>query len=447
MRIRFWGTRGSIAKPGPTTMRYGGNTACVEVRTGNGELIVLDCGTGAHDLGLNLLSGTTRCGHLLITHTHWDHIQGFPFFAPLFVPGNEWDVHAPAGLGKRLEDTLAGQMEYSYFPITLTAFAAKIRYHELSEGTFALGGVRVTTQFLNHPALTLGYRLEIGGVSVVYASDHEPHSRHVAEGTHESVHHEDRRHVEFLRGADLVIHDAQYTAQEYPNKVGWGHTSMERAVDFALAAGVKRLALYHHDPLRDDAALDGLVENLRRSIAARGGRLDLLAAAEGATIELPESATRTPEPVADDTGPITPAPFDPARTTVLIADDDPITLRLLCSALEPEGYRIVTARDGESALVVARHEKPALCLFDWDMPGKSGLEICRALRAEADPRLREIPVVLITGMSKKEDLESAFAAGIVDFLTKPFSPQQVRTRVQTWLARSRNNADHHVPPS
>src|SRR5439155_8947525 len=205
MLIRFWGTRGSLAVPGPTTLRYGGNTSCVEVRTADGTLIVLDCGTGAHRLGLALASnGRPVRGHLMITHTHWDHIQGFPFFAPLFNPDNEWDIYAPGDLGHQLEDTLAGQMEYEYFPVTLGQLGATIRYHELTEGTFDLGAVQVTTRYLNHPGLALGYRLEAGDVAVVYVTDHEPHSRHQHEAADRAqrlpVHREDQRHVEFLAG-------------------------------------------------------------------------------------------------------------------------------------------------------------------------------------------------------------------------------------------------------
>jgi len=148
-----------LAKPGRITLRHGGNTSCVEVRGDDGTLIVLDCGTGAHGLGQALLSAGPRCdGHLMITHTHWDHIQGFPFFAPLFVPGNTWDIYAPEALGRQLEQTLAGQMEYNYFPVTLTQLAATIRFHDIGEGEFAIGEMRVITQYLNHPALTLGYR-------------------------------------------------------------------------------------------------------------------------------------------------------------------------------------------------------------------------------------------------------------------------------------------------
>src|SRR5882724_9865318 len=274
MRIRFWGTRGSLATPGPTTLRYGGNTSCVEVLADDGTLIVLDCGTGAHRLGQALLTtaGHPPRGHLLITHTHWDHIQGFPFFAPLFVQGNQWDLYAPGGLGQSLEAILAAQMQYPYFPVTVAQLAATIRYHDLAEGTLTVGGVRVGAHYLNHPAPTLGYRLEADGVAVVYAVDHEPHMRDRPEGggmgsPGETVPHaEDARHVAFLEGADLVIHDAQYTAEEYPEKINWGHSPAETAVDYALAAHVRRLALTHHDPLRDDDAVDRLVEVCRERV-------------------------------------------------------------------------------------------------------------------------------------------------------------------------------------
>jgi phosphoribosyl 1,2-cyclic phosphodiesterase len=290
MRVRFWGTRGSIPKPGPGTVRYGGNTACVEVRSDSGTLVVIDCGTGAHDLGQTLLAEAKAGarplrGHVLISHTHWDHIQGIPFFAPLFVPGAEWDVYAPRGLAQSLRDTLAGQMQYTYFPITLEHMGAAVRYHDLVEGGFRVGDIDVRAQYLNHPALTLGYRLEADGAAVVYACDHEPFARRLATGEGE-IDGQDRRHAEFLAGADLVIHDAQYTAAEYPAKVGWGHSTVEYAAAVCRHAGARRLALAHHDPLRDDDALDRVVDEARRGQDGKAPPLDVFAAAEGLSVEL-----------------------------------------------------------------------------------------------------------------------------------------------------------------
>jgi CheY-like chemotaxis protein/phosphoribosyl 1,2-cyclic phosphodiesterase len=446
MRIRFWGTRGSLAKPGPTTLRYGGNTSCVEVRTADGTLIILDCGTGAHGLGQALLASGERPlrGHLVITHTHWDHIQGFPFFAPLFVPGNEWDLYAPGGPGQQLETTLARQMEYTYFPVRLDELGATLRCHDLLEGAFDLGNVRARAHYLNHPALALGYRLEAGGVAVVYATDHEPHACaqpgqvNPAGPSPDTVtlHWEDRRHVDFLAGADLVIHDSQYTAEEYPQKIGWGHTPVEWAVDYAVAAGARRLALFHHDPLRDDDALDRVLETCRRRAAAAGSPLEVLAAAEGQTIELPErEAAALPLAGLSETAPrIGAAAAGPL--TVLIADDDPDIVRLLTVTLRPEGFRALTASNGEAALQIARAERPALIILDWQMPERDGLEVCRALRADADAQLRDVPVVLLTAQAGADKTAAGFEAGVTDYLTKPFKPAHLRSRVRAWLLRS-----------
>jgi len=433
MRIRFWGTRGSLAKPGPGTLRYGGNTSCVEVRTAAGTLIVLDCGTGAHGLGQVLMGGGAPVGgHLMITHTHWDHIQGFPFFAPLFGRGHEWDIYAPGGLGQQLEQTLAGQMEYTYFPVTLAQLGATIRYHDLVEGSFSVEDVRVVAKYLNHPALALGYRLEVGGVTVVYASDHEPHTPWASEGAGSKslAHREDLRHVEFLRGADLVIHDAQYDLGEYREKIGWGHTPAECAVDYALAAGARRLAVYHHDPMRDDAGVDRLIESCRQRVVASGGQLDVFAAAEGQVVELVEGAAAT-APAARPTA----APSSARGETILVADDDPSIVMLLRASLESDGFRVVTADDGMAALDLARAERPALLLLDWQMPRASGVEVTQALRGDADRDLAATPVVLITAQSGSENTAAGFAAGVTDYLTKPFRPAHVRARVRAWLLR------------
>ena len=442
MRIRFWGTRGSLAKPGRSTLRYGGNTSCVEVRTSDETLVVLDCGTGIHDLGEALLASGERPlrGHLLITHTHWDHIQGLPFFGPLFVPDSEWDVYAPGGPGQRLEDVLAGQMDYTYFPVRLEQLAATIRYHNLVEGSFQIGDLWVTTHFLSHPGLNLGYRLEGGGVSLVYATDHEPHARSQPEpATWSNVlaHREDQRHVEFLAGADLVIHDAQYTAEEYPQKVGWGHTPVEWATDYAVAAGARMLALYHHDSPRDDESLDQVVETCQRRAAAAGSSLEIFAAAEGQVVELTAQAgSAAPEHTRRPEAMTMPVDLPIGALSVLIADEDEAVVQLLSAVLRLERLRPLAARDGASALELARAERPNLILLDWDLPGVDGIEVVRALRADSDPRLRDVPVVVMTAENGPERTAAGFAGGATDYLMKPFTPAHVRTRVRTWLLRA-----------
>jgi CheY-like chemotaxis protein/phosphoribosyl 1,2-cyclic phosphodiesterase len=439
MRIRFWGTRGSIAKPGPSTVRYGGNTACVEVRADD-TLIVLDCGTGAHELGQQITAASPDPvrGHLLISHTHWDHIQGFPFFMPLFRPGNEWDVYAPRQRGRTLEEILGAQMQYTYFPVPLGELAATIRYHELTEGEFELGNVRVITRYLNHPAPVLGYRLEAGGVAVVYATDHEPHSRHHAERRPADgaapVHVEDKRHIEFLAGADLVIHDAQYTLEEYPEHLSWGHCPAEWAVDFAVAAKVKRLALFHHDPGRNDRAVESLLARCRQRAVTQPDPPEIFAAAEGQYLVVVRPGAETP--ATDASARATAEAAAPREATVLVADDDPDVMAVLLDTLEPEGFRVLTADNGEAALAVARAEHPDVIVLDWMMPGLDGLQVCRALRADADPRLAEVPVVLITGRSDATDTAAGFDAGVTDYLTKPFKPSVLLARLQAWLLRT-----------
>jgi CheY-like chemotaxis protein len=229
-----------------------------------------------------------------------------------------------------------------------------------------------------------------------------------------------------------VIHDAQYTLEEYPNKLTWGHSPAELAVDFALAAGAKRLALFHHDPLRDDAALDQLLETCRRRAVAGG--LDVFAAAEGQTIELAERAVVAPRAAGRPEAAIAKG-VGATSATILLVDDDPDIVRLLTMALQPEGFRVLSASDGNTALEIARAERPDLLLLDWNMPGRNGLEVCRALRAESDPDLRNVTVVLLTAQAEAEDTAAGFAAGVTDYVTKPFKPAHIRARVHTWLRR------------
>ena len=460
MRVRFWGTRGSIATPGPSTLHYGGNTACVEVRTEDGTLIVLDCGTGARELGKALMASAERPirGHLLITHTHWDHIQGLPFFAPLFVPGNEWDIYAPGVTGRHLEETLAGQMEYTYFPVRLDQLGATIRYHDVVEGTFNIGSIKISTQYLNHPALTLGYRLEAGGASLVYATDHEPHSHHTLDlpqgkdkvAITQPLHQEDRRHVQFLAGADLIVHDAQFTAAEDASHIGWGHTAAEQVVDFALAARAERLALFHHDPNHDDDAIDLMVaacqERAVRESVPGEHVLEVTAAAEGHAIELSEDARflLSPQETAWEPSAVPSWPISPAELTrlaaaagaetVLVADS-PENVSRLSLQLEPEGVRLLLAGTAEAVLEAVRTEHPDLVILGTALEGLDPIQVSRDLRAAG----HDVPVVLLTRQVDAETAAAGFAAGVTDHLILPYTPAQVRARVRRWLQRQRLN--------
>lgn len=294
MRLRFWGTRGSIATPGPDTVRFGGNTSCIELTTPAGATVVLDCGTGARLLGNHLLANAPKPirAAILLTHTHWDHIQGFPFFAPLFAPGNHFDVYGPNGSHTCLRDVLAGQMEHHYFPVELDQLSACITYRDLAEGSYQIDGLTVRTQLMNHPSETLGYRIESHEGCIAYLSDHEPYFDRVwregaQPGLLESIREPgDRRHLEFMRGADIVIHEAQYTPEEYPSKVHWGHSTYSYVVALAAAAGVQRLFLTHHDPSHDDAFIS-CMEKQAQSLAKRlSSSLEVTCAYEGCSCEV-----------------------------------------------------------------------------------------------------------------------------------------------------------------
>lgn len=432
MQVRFWGTRGSIATPGESTIRYGGNTSCVEVASDAGDTILIDAGTGANALGKALIEqGRARRGHILISHTHWDHIQGLPFFAPLFAAGNEWRIYGPRALSQSLRDVLAGQMDYAYFPVALNAFAANVQFHEVVEGGFAIGDVRVTTQYLNHPALTVGYRLEADGASVVYASDHEPHSAHAGEGRADEAESGDLAHIEFLREADLVIHDAQYTASEYPGKLGWGHSTIEYAVDVAVAADVRQLALYHHDPGRTDEAVDQLIEIARQRVAKLGAGLSIIGAAEGSAIELRGAAN------ANKLTPFVPSGLVKPMTRV---SDEPMLIagvsvedrKLLMAAANADGITNISQVPVEMIKDAVRDGHPSLIVLG-DSGGVDPVELCAELRAlGAD---EDLPIILIADQSGVP-ADTGESAGVTDWLTRPFSLQYARSRLRAWMMRS-----------
>lgn len=437
MHIRFWGTRGSIAKPGPHTIRYGGNTSCVEARTADGTIVIFDCGTGAHALGVALMETHDGpvCGHILISHTHWDHIQGIPFFQPLFVPGNEWQIYGPHGLGSSLRETLAGQMQYTYSPITLEEFGARIHYHDLVEGCFAIGDALVTTQYLHHPALTLGYRLDADGVSVAYSTDHEPHAERLAEEGYQPTGGEDDKHVEFLSGADLLIHDAQFTAEEYPAKRGWGHSTVEYVVDTALAAGVRRVALFHHDPLRDDDAVDGLVDRAQDRVAAAGGCLKVFGAAEGQILELGAVEADRPPTVTPRISAVSTPPLALLDQSVLIAVNDSAAAVTLSEAVRADRLTLHIAGDNEAVQRIARLEHPSLVVLQRELMGLDGIEACRVIRRAEGTYGEDVPIVILAQTEKDVDLRVGAEAGVTDWLVKPFSTTYARTRMRAWLVR------------
>ena len=294
MRLRFWGTRGSIATPGPGTNHFGGNTSCIELTTPAGACVVLDCGTGARLLGNQLVANAASSisATILLTHTHWDHIQGFPFFAPLFVPGNHFAVYGPEGAHLSLRDVLAGQMEHHYFPVELDQLSARITYKDLHEGIYDIAGLKIAAQRMNHPSATLGYRIQAGDRSICYLSDHEPYYEGVwREGAEPGrldsiLDPGDRRHAEYMRGADIVIHESQYTPEEYPAKRNWGHSTYSYVVGLAAAAGVKRLFLTHHDPSHDDEFMRVLEKRARALAEQLDSPMEVTCAYEGLEVGL-----------------------------------------------------------------------------------------------------------------------------------------------------------------
>ena len=429
MRVRFFGTRGSIATPGPDTLRYGGNTSCIEVQSSAGTLVILDMGTGATVLGRELMArGEPSRGHILISHTHWDHIQGIPFFAPLFVPGFEWDIYGPRGLHQGLRQTLAGQMQSTYFPVTLEQLGATIRYRELVEGRLRIGDIEVTCRYLNHPALTLGYRLEADGAAFVYACDHEPHSHALATGVGDFLG-EDRRHAEFLAGADLVAHDAQYRASEYPQKIGWGHSTIEYAYAVARLAKVGQLALTHHDPMRDDTEIDALVDSLRPE-GFRPAGPHVFAAAEGHEVEL----SRRPFVAVAKSWLSAEAPPGAALAgrSAVLAMTTPSRIAELSDLLrDDEVHAHVCAVEDAPAL--AERENPMLVLLE-DTGENRASEACRAIR-----RVRDIgdglPIVGVMS-SERHARADGVDDGFTDVLVEPYSPNYARARIRAWLMRA-----------
>jgi phosphoribosyl 1,2-cyclic phosphodiesterase/ActR/RegA family two-component response regulator len=283
--VRFWGTRGSIATPGGGTLKYGGNTACTEVRCGE-QLLILDAGTGIRPLGVSLLREFQQRpikGHIFVGHTHWDHIQGFPFFAPAFIPSNEFAIYSLHGAEKPLKKVFRGQMDSDYFPVKLSDMKAQLEFCEL-ESEVQLGDTRVSYVFLNHPGLAVGFRISFAGRSLVYISDHENYARLAPGGP--SPNPLDLEIGRFAENAEVLISEAQYTEEEYVQRKGWGHSTFLDALERAAQANVKRLVIIHHDPSHDDAFLDGILEFCQKTIVDRNYKFSCQLAQEGTSLEL-----------------------------------------------------------------------------------------------------------------------------------------------------------------
>ncbi len=291
--LTFWGARGSIASPGPTTLRFGGNTPCVSLSY-QGAQVILDAGTGIRALGVALqaaAAGKPLEVNLLITHTHWDHIQGFPFFTPAFVPGNRVNIFGPHSAEKPLEKVLRGQMDPEYFPVALGDMAATITVRDVGMEPFQVGPFTVRAAYMNHPGMTLGYRLEAPGLTVAYATDTEPFRTLLPTVTSgadvaQFGRSQDQELVELVRGADVYIADAQYSPAEYAKKTGWGHTNYVDAVAIAIEADVKRLVLFSHDPMHSDDEVDRKLAHCRELVAASGKQIEVTAAAEATPLEV-----------------------------------------------------------------------------------------------------------------------------------------------------------------
>ncbi len=276
MDIRFWGTRGSIPAPGPSTLRYGGNTSCVEIRLKDGTLIIVDAGSGIRPLGAAL--GTCDA-FLLLSHYHWDHIQGMPFFVPAYSPKSSVRILGPEYKGAGPYELLDGQMQAPYFPAPASAWLGVTGSEILQQGeTFRLGSAVIRSGWLSHPGPTFGYRIEEDGCTFVYASDNEPD---VAPPELIS------EIVDLAAGADILLHDCQYTEREYETRHGWGHATPRQAVRIATEAGARQLLLFHHDPGHSDEQVEALAAEVR-SLAPD---IDALIAREGETLALVDHST------------------------------------------------------------------------------------------------------------------------------------------------------------
>jgi phosphoribosyl 1,2-cyclic phosphodiesterase len=386
-------------------------------------------GSGAYPLGQQLVrSIKPPRGHILITHTHWDHIQGFPFFAPFFRPGSEWDIYAPRTLGPSLRQALSGQMQHTYFPLELEQFAATIRYHDLIEGRFVIDDVTIDTHYLNHTALTLGYRLQADGASLVFALDHEPYSPDWGTGVG-SLTAADQRHIDFVAGADLLVHDVQYTADEYVSKVGWGHSPVDYAITVAGRGRVRHLAMSHHDPQRTDDALGNLVARYKGFAKDLG--IELSAASEGTTLILSNLADKKSPREAwtiDHASSTTPAV---AGQSVLIVAEDLSRAEVLQTVCETDGVLVSHCTPDELPSAI-QSSVPSLILLVMPI-GSAGLKQCAEQVSNLSGSSHDPTIGIVHPAENDPSVPLTFRAA--DRLLEPFSPAYARARLRAWLMR------------
>jgi len=273
--VRCWGTRGSIPSPGPNTVRYGGNTTCFEVCY-QGSRLIFDAGSGIRPLGMEIVEKGPNAIHIFLTHFHWDHIQGFPFFLPLYDPEDQIKVVGPKQKDIDVQNLFAGQMGPIYFPVPFSVVAAAMEFEHLNQGGYEVDGASLEVMRVKHPSFVIGYRIRIGGRTICFIPDNELDGDGSQVGPNRG-----RRIKEFVQGADLLIHDSMYTDEEYAGRTGWGHSTFAQSLRLAEEGGVKRLLFFHHDPTRSDQELDTIVSRLRDGALARGVTLDMGAAAEG----------------------------------------------------------------------------------------------------------------------------------------------------------------------
>lgn len=306
MKVRFWGVRGSIAVPGRETVEFGGNTSCLELRFGKkNRLIIIDAGTGIRALGNHLVQNDLPKGpiktEIFITHTHWDHIIGFPFFQPIYIKGTKLKVYGPITFEEdTIENIMGDLLRYRYFPVLHGELTTDIDYFQLGECEMDLGdGIILKTKYLNHPLLCLGYRFEFKGKVLCTAFDTEPfrnvfstdpnapdYDPVASEKGEEAVREENQKLLDFFHGADILIHDCQYTKKEYfASKIGWGHSYFEHAINSALEAGVKKIVLFHYDPPRTDQELFALEKRCLEYMENQS-ELEIVVAREGMEILL-----------------------------------------------------------------------------------------------------------------------------------------------------------------